>query len=243
MKKLITVIIAIGIYAGLSMLSGCSKTRDTVVRIPFQGPQNPSFEVDGYESYYYWNTSSYVYVDVGAYWRTSTGFLPVAIYQRLSGTSFMPSQGNWYASLTNYSNNGAASANQTQVYFYQDSVDLSHSTTLSFDYTFSCGSPLMGYVQPGSYPPTLGTVTAQLLFTSNGTITLWQQTISSTSTWTAGQWSTTTSPASPIQTLAQTITLPVLTQPGRLTFQIVSTPSTGFGPPTAVFNVDNVKVH
>ena len=242
MKKLITGIATVYICSLLMLMAGCSKTANTPP-IPFQGPQNPSFETDGYESYYYWNTSSYVYVDVGAYWRTSTGFLPNAIYQRVSGTGFLPSQGSFYASLTNFSNNGGASANQAQVYFYQDSVDLSHSKTLTFDYTFSCGSPYMGYVNPGNYPPTLTTAIAQILFTSNGTVTLWEQTFNASSTWVSGRWVTTTSPTSPIQTLAQSITLPTLPSPGRLTVQILSTPATGgFGPPVAVLNIDNFKV-
>ena len=252
MKKHIRVFIALMFL--IILFGGCKKdnVHSNAPVSPFQGPHNPSFETSGLDSIYSWNSQSYMYFNDGAYWNAAGGEL-FAEYQRLSGTGFLPSQGQYYASLTNFSNNGASSANEQQVSFYQDSVDLSHSHTMTFDYTLSSGSP---YFSPACFGPCTYTyftsITAQILFTSNGTVTLWQQTINGTSTWTSGAgaaWHTTTVPAAPIQTLSQSITLPTLTAPGRLRFQITATAIDSVGNvsspqyyPLGTFGIDNIRV-
>ena len=161
------------------------------IKIPFQGPQNPSFET--------WVTSS----SQAANWY---GYSPNL---RTSGTGFLPSQGAYFAQTVS---TGNAS-------FYQDGVDLTHSSTMTFDYTFTTGA-----VGPSNVVATF-----QVLFTSSGTTTLFQQIINTTNTL-------------PIQTLSQTVNLPSTTSPGRLTFTAITSTYTG-NPPTTILGIDNIRVN
>lgn len=188
-------------------VNGCKKkgsttptntTATATAPIPFQGPKNPSFET--------YNTN----------WVTTNPmnptFNPGSSY--LTGTGFLPSQGIYYLSFSS-----SSSLDQ----FYQDNVDFTKSTTMSFDYTFSILNRPKG-VQVIS--------TVKILFTSNGTVTLWEKTIDSTS--------------APIQKLTETITLPSTTSPGRLLIQGVTTVP-NINPLAAQsemgqFNIDNIKV-
>ena len=251
MKRSIIHFIILGIYISLLALGACSKS-NTPPPIPVQGPKNPSFETDGYVSYYNQNSSSYVYVDVGAYWEPAADYI-FGTYSRSTGNGFMPTQGHYYALLTNFESNGSASHVDQLINFYQDSVDLSHSTTMTFDYTLQCGSPDIDGVN-GTVVNT--SITAAVVFQSynstyysSGTdTTLWQQTITATSTWSSsgGTWNTVTSPAAPIQKLNQVITLPSLPVMGTLSFQLTAaTPgnTTGYLYPKGTFCVDNIRVH
>lgn len=155
------------------------------IKIPFQGPQNPSFEVAG-------NTGTNA-----ANWGYPAGY-------RKGGTGFLPSRGIWYAEM----NFGGITASLTQT-----GVDITHSTTMTFDYIFTVLKPK-------------ASATVKILFTSNGTITLWQQTIDSTSTL-------------PIQILNQTISLPSTTDPGKLTIQVTS----AFNSDWPNFSIDNIRMN
>jgi hypothetical protein len=218
MKK----IVLISAFAIVSciLIFGCKKgggNSNNNTDIPFQGPQNPSFENSTH-----WGSS-----DPEFYYRTGTGFLPSAgvIYIALS---------NDYYSVGN-------ELFLSPVNFYQDNVDLSHSTTMTFDYILSWDAegeiPVRTRTIPGRLTnglvvndvTTPDTVMASVLFTGNGTITLWQQRISSSSS------------TSPIQSHA-IITLPSLPTPGRLLFQLTSI-ATDSGMPTGTFSVDNINVH
>ncbi len=159
------------------LLSGCSKSNSTT-NTPFQGPRNPSFE-----------TTSDWFVTYTASGGTYQGGSFVDI---TTGTGFLPSNGIKYANMTTYNVFNPA----PQASLYQDSVYLNHSTTLSFDYQFT-----------GTLGTYGGTATVQILFTSNGTTTLWTKTIDSTSVL-------------PVQKLGETITLPATTVPGRLTITL-----------------------
>ena len=68
---------------------------------------------------------------------------------------------------------------------------------MSFDYSVA-----------GSVGASGGSATLEILFTSNGTETLWTKTINAASTL-------------PIQKRGELITLPAATSPGRLTFKLV----------------------
>jgi len=162
-------------------LGACAKSSDTptdpVPPIPFQGPLNASFESN--DSWTFASTNSR---DCA---RSLSGNSQAQI---VAGTGFLPSNGVHYAKF-DVCNTFSAPASSA----YQDLVDLTHSTTLRFDYSFT------GLVGAGG-----GTATAQILFTSNGTSTLWTKVIDGTFTL-------------PVQKLGETITLPATTVPGRLT--------------------------
>ena len=147
-------------------------------KIPFQGPQNPSFEV-------------------------ATNWLGWPTTFRKTGTGFLPSDGIWYGDM-NFSGLTAS--------LWQNDVDITHSTTMTFDYVFTVLNPN-------------ASATVKILFTSTGTVTLWQQTIDSTSIL-------------PIQILNQTISLPSTTAPGRLTIQVSSAINNDW----PNFSIDNIRV-
>ena len=127
-----------------------------------------------------------------------------------TGTGFLPSQGVYYAQSEASTGGGA---------MVQDGVDLTHSSTMTFDYTFT-------YSVVG---PSDVICTFQVLFTSSGTTTLFEQNINSTSTL-------------PIQILNKTITLPTTDAPGRLTFRKIT--GTGSGNPVwSWFELDNIRVN
>ena len=159
-------------------------------KILFQGPRNPSFEVASSNNN-------------AANWGSA--------FVRKSGTGFLPSHGVYYSEINNYTN-AATSAS-----FSQEGVDLSRSSTMTFDYTFTREGEKNAIC------------TFQVLFTSTGTTTLFEQTIDSNSTL-------------PIQILNKKITLPKTTIPGRLMFKI--SVSTGSGNiPKVILGIDNIRVN
>jgi len=181
------------------IITDCKKA-STTDTIPFQGPQNPSFETSDY-------------------WTLETGYFSLFTYN--TGTGFLPSQGTRYGTLTNYFPNGAASTNYNVVNIYQDGVDFSHSTTMTFDYSFT-------YAPYYSNLPAGASVTVQILFTANGTVTLWQQTVNAANT--------------PLQVKNTTITLPSLPTTGRLLIQLTAQSSVSFYP-TGTFSIDNIRTN
>lgn len=195
------------------VLGACAKTADTPTEpvpppIPFQGPLNASFESNTWWTFVSTNSLDCV--------RNGAGNSMAGI---LTGTGFMPTSGIQYARFVvcNLFTAPTASA-------YQDLVDLTHSRTLTFDYSFS------GAVGSGG-----GTATAQILFTSNGTATLWTKVIDGSTTL-------------PAQKLGESVTLPATTAPGRLT--ITFTVAGGHTGPTnslitqtiMTFGIDNLIV-
>jgi hypothetical protein len=162
-------------------VSGCAPSESTEPEIPFQGPLNASFE-EGINS---WTATFATRPEP-----SGRSFVDI-----LSGTGFMPTNGVRYAYLE--SENGFSSHPAS---IFQDNVDLTHSTTLSFGYS------LAGTLGQGG-----GTATLQVLFTSNGTQTLWTRTIDAATTL-------------PIQNISESITLPASAKAsaGRLTITLVS---------------------
>jgi len=195
------------LFGCILLLTACTKSDNNSTPTITQGPKNPSFE-----------TASDWYVTYTLSGGTYQGGSYVNI---ATGTSFLPSNGIKYGKMTTYNVfNPAPSAS-----LYQDSVYLNHSTTLSFDYQF------VGTL--GAYG---GTATVQILFTSNGTTTLWTKTIDSTY-------------ALPVQKLGETISLPATTVPGRLTITLnaIGGTNTHTSPTTITqtnieFGIDNITV-
>jgi len=180
----------------------CKKSSNDNSTIPFQGPQNPSFEAN-------------------ADWVSQAGTVNQGFFDYDTGTGFLPSQGSYYASLTNWVDN--ANQRLPSVYFYQDGVDFSHSTTMTFDYMLSAISPTFANTPPVSVP-----VTVQILFTANGTVTLWQTTVNTNVNGVTAV----------AQALNTTISLPSLPSPGRLVIELIA--STGN---QGIFGIDNIRVH
>lgn len=128
----------------------------------------------------------------------------------LTGTGFLPSQGTHYMELPGYPFNYS-----TENEMRQDEVDFSHSTTMTFDYSV-VGSTL-----------TTSTGKVEMLFTSNGTVTLWSK------TYTPSDPATT-------QQLNETVALPPLPDAGRLTIRISYSPADLSQ--RMVFDIDNIRV-
>jgi hypothetical protein len=134
-----------------AVFSGCKKSNPsgpadapTPTPTPFQGPLNASFETDtDWVSLY--NGSGGTYSQ-----------------HRATGTGFMPTKGSYYMDLfATGSNNWYTSGSGT----YQENVDFSRSTTMTFDYRLSA----------------LGSSSVSILFTANGTRDLWDWTGTSAS--------------------------------------------------------------
>jgi len=194
------------LFSLMIIVAGCNKSSNTT-SVPFQGPQNPSFETLG--SWYVTYTAS-----GGTYQGGS--FVDI-----VTGTGFLPSAGTHYLNMTTYNVFNPA----PEATVYQDSIDLTHSKTLTFDYAFT-----------GTLGAYGGTATVQVLFTSNGTATLWTKVIDSTYTL-------------PVQMLAETIVIPATTVPGRLTISLNAVG--GLNPHTSpstvtetniAFGIDNISV-
>ncbi len=173
--------------------------------IPYQGPQNPSFEEVGSSTYGFsaanWTSS---YIGINCYGT-----------KRLGGTGFLPSKGSWYMKIGAcpvISGSGSYSQETSQ-----DFVSFDHSTTIIFDYSVV-----------GSNIGSGGSGKVEILFTSNGTITLWSKTYAASST-----------PST--QQLNETVTLPSLPDKGkliiRITYTLGTTPASNM-----IFDIDNIRV-
>ena len=127
---------------------------------------------------------------------------------RKSGTLFMPTNGSWYMEMTtNTTNNWYTSTAD----IYQENVDFSLSHTLIFDYRLS------GYGV---------SETVEILFTVNGTNTLWRKSFAQTAIPTT-------------EKLNETVTLPSLPDKGKLTIKATAV---GGQNATLTFEIDNIRV-
>ena len=127
---------------------------------------------------------------------------------RTTNTSFMPTKGSWYMDLAPFTTNNWYSA---FAYIYQENVDFSLSHTLTFDYSLS-GYGAKEFVA--------------ILFTANGTDTLWSKSFSGIQIPTTKK-------------LNETITLPSLPDKGKLTIQ---TYAEGGQNTVFDFQIDNIRV-
>lgn len=125
---------------------------------------------------------------VADFWEASTSTTGCSS-KRTAGTSFMPSHGSYFTELKG---SGCVAS------IFQKSVDLSDLTTLKFDWEAN------GKV--GSF-----VTTASILFTANGTQTLWTKSYP-----TAGMTISD-------QKLEETVALPASSSVGKLTVQIDTT--------------------
>jgi len=159
---------------------------------------------------------------------------------RYTNTSFMPTNGIAYMKISPVFSSCSSTASAG---IYQDNVSLNRSTTLSFDFSYG-GTGVAG---TGICSDSILTATINMLFTSNGTATLWSKTISSTPTLYAG-----TAKINTYEKLSERIVLPSLPDKGRLTIQVLlnilhnvpqnmGQPSTD-GPGNFSFQIDNIKV-
>ncbi len=130
----------------------------------------------------------------------------------VEGTGFMPTQGIMYLNLSGSVTNNYHSFN---VGAYQDVVDFSLSKTLTFDYSID------------SYGK--GVYEFNIMFTANGTDTLWNLLDSN---------------AVAIQKKSELITLPSLPDKGKLTIEckLISGSSSSNEYPRVVVKVDNIRV-
>lgn len=124
-----------------------------------QGPQNPSFELEGCDS---------LCSRIGpsaAIWE-SFQVTPSALASytmRIAGTGFMPTSGTYFVDMPANSNTVGGLG------IRQDAVDLSTSTALLFDYEAT------GTVPAAPSTGTDGIAKVEILFTSMGTTTLWSK--------------------------------------------------------------------
>jgi len=126
---------------------------------------------------------------------------------RMNGTGFMPTQGVWYMNL-----NSPCGPSTSSV--YQDDISFSKSKTMTFDYSYVLK----------------GTVTINVFFTSNGTVTLWNR-------------SFVNSPSVSKDQKDEVVTLPSLPDAGRLTIQIISASANTAATIGAFnFSIDNIRV-
>jgi hypothetical protein len=128
----------------------------------------------------------------------------------VSGTGFMPTHGLKYLALLTGTTNNWYTGTTT---IFQDGVSLARSTTLVLDYS-ATGT---------------GSVTLEILFTGNGTATLW------TKTFSAAVWS-----LFDVQKLGETVTLPALPDRGRLTIKLSAT---GGQDTWGDVRIDNIRVN
>lgn len=150
---------------------------------------------------------------------TSTVSATQCSAKRSTGTSFMPSQGYYFMELK---------ADSCTSSIYQESVDLSKYSILKFDWKAS-----------GSLGSKMGVIT--ILFTGNGTQTLWTKSFTSVGTIAD-------------EMLGESVSLPVLSSLGKLTIQADTTSSSSsstvqLGQPspeptssTLTFQIDNLRV-
>ncbi len=130
---------------------------------------------------------------------------------RSNGTGFMPTKGSWYMNMSSIPSNNWY---QSACSIYQENVDLSLSNTLIFDYAIG---PVSGN--------TTVLATVDILFTVNGTITLWHKSFSN-------------SAIVAVEKLNETVTLPSLPDKGKLTIKTYAEGGVG----GITFNIDNIRV-
>jgi hypothetical protein len=162
----------------LIILNSCHKTdnnNDDNSNTVVQGTLNPSFESGSDINADSWGGT---YICPG-------GCCAQATRAAMQGPGFMPTSGTYYMSMQWNTYCDCAP------YFYQDNVDLSTSTKLIFDWEYS------GLTNTGC-----GGYTFYVLFSANGTDTLFHQTLSQAA----------------VQKMNDTINLPSLPSPGRLLF-------------------------
>ena len=189
------------VFVCLFINAGCKKDNSPAsTPIPFQGPQNPSFESVN---------SNWVLVKNG------TG----TIAYDSAKNGFMPTNGVYYMNMYGLGGDSAA----PDLECYQNGVDFTHSASLTFDYSFTY-SPVRGFYK--------NSATVQIILTLHGSVTVWQQTIDST----------VSDSSLPIQNLNTTVTLPLISVPGKLSIQAFSSCSSPSRAPYFTFNIDNFRV-
>ena len=189
------------IFSGILTFTGCKKASTSV---EFQGPQNPSFEEQP-------NSSAFA----AANWTTQYHGGVSYSCRRLAGTGFLPSKGSWYMAVGYLSSTGMITEETSQEF-----VNFNHSNTMIFDYS-----------EVGTNIGSGGSGKVEILFTSNGTVTLWSKTYAASST-----------PST--QQLNQRVTLPSLPDKGKLIIRVTSIGS-GIQPnpfSNVKFNIDNIRV-
>ena len=141
----------------------------------------------------------------------------------VAGTGFMPTNGIYNARIFTVRNDGLPSLGGS---IYQDNVDFSKSKSLTFDYLISgaVGPHTQGYSSPYS-------IEINILFTGNGTDTLWTKTISGSSDPYAGPT------LDNVQKKDEIISLPSLPVKGRFTIKVVTTTNVGLD-----YQIDNIRV-
>lgn len=194
-------LLVIIILSGVLVFTGCKKTTASV---EFQGPQNPGFEDIGNAPYGFsaanWTSS---YIGINCYGT-----------KRLGGTGFLPSKGSWYMKVGVCPVYGGSGLHTEET--FQEFVSFNHSTTMIFDYSVV-----------GSNISSGGSGKVEILFTSNGTVTLWSKTYAASS-------------APSTQQLNERVTLPSLPDKGKLIIRITYnlwTPAS-----VMTFDIDNIRV-
>ena len=187
------------IFSGILTFTGCKKAT-----VEFQGPQNPGFEEAGNSPYGF----------SAANWTSS--YLGINCYgtKRLGGTGFMPTKGSWYMKVGACAFSGGSGLRTEET--SQEFVNFNHSTTMIFDYSVV-----------GSNIGSGGSGKVEILFTSNGTVTLWSKTYAASTTPSTEQ-------------LNETVMLPSLPDKGKLIIRI----SYNLGTPASnmTFDIDNIRV-
>lgn len=152
--------VRLSIVASLLFLGACSSSTDTSSKdagpTTWQGPINPGFEAEGPDDFQpdYWAIEGKTVGQCPSY----SGIDPYPM-RRETGAEFMPSDGVHYLLVE-------PGPSAMQLTATQDGVSLDQATTLRFDYELS------GTLGP---EPTASDVTIEILFTSEGTATLWKK--------------------------------------------------------------------
>jgi hypothetical protein len=178
----------------------------------FQGPINPGFEAEGTTP-----QQPGVWAITGAYLGgacPSFGGGPTPI--RVTGTSFMPTDGTYYLAMQP---DGAMTMT-----IEQDGIYLDAATELLFDYEISG--------QLGA-ETTAGDVTIELLFTSQGTTTLWSREYL--------HQEGTTMPIPPTSQRDERVTFSPFPEPGRLMLRLTQTCNGTPSSTSVAFAIDNIR--
>ncbi len=189
------------IFFGILTFTGCKKTS----AVEFQGPQNPNFE-----------EQSKSYAVAAANWTTQYHGSGSYSCKRLGGTGFLPSKGSWYIAVGGDLRTSGMLTEETS----QEFVNFNRSNTMIFDYS-----------EVGTNIGSGGSGKVEILFTSNGTVTLWSKTYAASST-----------PST--QQLNERVTLPSLPDKGKLIIRVTSIGG-GIQPnfySNVNFNIDNIRV-